>query len=501
MFSKISRLPKSILRWGWRKSSGFLWLIWVVFWREVYRNLGIIIGYGVVGCLGIALTVFMLVPSYKDPSSRMYTSGMGYGAMKRKYGIPFDVTGARAKRREVIIPYLGEGLITGTPIRLAMIPIAKVNRLHVKEGDLVKQGELLLELDDLEARRKLASAETALATAKAELGRVIESGSTYVLAQERPEEQQIKLRSAQDDLRAKQEKLRSQESMLRRGLLARALVDDTRAMVKAAEHELESAKFFAEMASKGAPLSEEIARNNLKDAQQAVDFRKSELANYKLYAPYDGVVSAVLIHEGEFNSDTGKPAFLITHGMWFEGYFDQAVLSRFQVGQEAEVFLEAHPGEMFPARVAKIIPEVTFSSGGPEIARPLRPRGTGAPEWAATFRVRFELIRDNVPSSLLQRLALGMTGNVKVLTRVNTLTLPRNGVLSVAAARALVTVPPFETLNEGTTGWTQKQIKLGYVGHDWVEVVEGLDDGDIVFVKGHRIIREGDVVQMVELVE
>ena len=475
--------------------------MWAVFWREVCKNFGIIIGYGVVGVLGVALTVFMLYPSYKDPSSRMYTSGLGYGAVKRSYGIPFDVTGARVKRQNVVIPYLGEGLITGTPIRLAMVPIAKVKKLHVSEGAFVSKGDLLLELDDLEARRKLASAQTAVETAKAELGRVVESGSTYVLAQERPAHERIKLQSAQDDLEHKQRKLRNEHSMMQRGLLARAVVDETRAAVIAAEHKVEEARMFTEMASKGAPLSEQIAQNNLKDAQQALEFRTAELEEYKLYAPYDGVVSAVLIREGEFNSDTGKPAFLITHGMWFEGYFDQAVLSRFQVGQEAEVFLEAHPGEKFPARVASIIPEVTFSSGGPEIARPLRPRGTGAPEWAATFRVRFDLLSDQVPSKLLKRLALGMTGNVKVLTRVDALTLPRNGVLSVAASRALVTVPPSATLNEGTSEWTQKQIKLGYVGHDWVEVVDGLVEGDIVFVKGHRIIREGDVVQMVELVE
>ena len=92
-----------------------------------------------------------------------------------------------------------------------------------------------------------------------------------------------------------------------------------------------------------------------------------------------------------------------------------------------------------------------------------------------------------------------MTGNVKVKTRSKALTVPRNAVLSIAAARALVTVPPTDKLNDPTTEWTMKPVKLGYVGHDWAEVAEGLEEGDVVFVKGHRIIREGDVVQLVEL--
>ncbi|MEM9411031.1 MAG: hypothetical protein AAGA30_07955, partial [Planctomycetota bacterium] len=194
------------------------------------------------------------------------------------------------------------------------------------------------------------------------------------------------------------------------------------------------------------------------------------------------------------------PAFLLTSGLWFEGYFDQALLSRFQVGQKSEIFLEALPGERISARASKIIPEVTFAQGGPEIARPLRPRGTGAPEWAATFKVRFEIDPLQNHGLELDDLAIGMTGNVKVLTRSVALTVPRNAVLSIAAARALVTVPPSDKLNEETTDWTMKPVKLGYVGHDWAEIAEGLDEGDVVFIKGHRIIREGDVIQMVDLV-
>ena len=130
---------------------------------------------------------------------------MGYGAMKRKMGLPFEVSGARCTRKEVVIPYLGEGLINGAPIRMAMIPMAMCKKVHAQEGDFVKQGQLLLELDDLEARRKLESAELALKTAKAELKRV-EVGSAYVLAQERPEHDRIKVDDARKQVEILQKK-------------------------------------------------------------------------------------------------------------------------------------------------------------------------------------------------------------------------------------------------------------------------------------------------------
>lgn len=483
------------LNLGWSLTKQVIGFVW----REFWGNLGIIVGYACVGVIGIALTVLMLVPAYKDPSSRMYTSGMGYGAMKRKMGLPFEVSGARVVRKEVEIPYLGEGLVTGAPVRLAMIPMAIVKKIHVQEGDYVQRHQVLLELDDTEAQRKLASARLALRTAQAELHRV-EVGSTYVLAQERPEYDQIRLKQCEEDVRLLTERLVAERGMLQRGLIAKTTVVESERELSEAKSLLEECRFFARMSDQGVGYSQEIARNAVADAQALVGFREKELDNYQVVSPCDGIVSAVLIREGEFNSDMGKPAFLLTSGLWFEGYFDQAVLSRLKVGQPAEVFLEAFPGQKFEATVSKIISEVSFASGGPEIGRPMRPRGTGAPEWAATFRVRFAFQEQTQPLPDAS-LAIGMTGNVRVATTCDAYVIPRNGVLSVAANRGLVTVPATDTLEEVSEGWTQKPVKLGYVGHDWAEIAEGVDEGEVVLVKGHRIIREGDAIRLVEITD
>ncbi|MEM7474295.1 MAG: hypothetical protein AAF483_04825, partial [Planctomycetota bacterium] len=118
----------------------------------------------------------------------------------------------------------------------------------------------------------------------------------------------------------------------------------------------------------------------------------------------------------------------------------------------------------------------------------------------ATFRVRFEFEGQSQLAESKQ-IAIGMTGNVKIRTRCIANVVPRNGILSVAASRALVSYPLNAVVDEVTTEWSQKPVKLGYVGHDWAEVGEGLEEGEVVFVKGHRIIREGDAIQLVEIIE
>ena len=58
---------------------------------------------------------------------------------------------------------------------------------------------------------------------------------------------------------------------------------------------------------------------------------------------------------------------------------------------EATVNLEAYAGREFRATVERVIPIVTFNAGGPETKTPVRPLGTGTPEWPATFTVRLHL--------------------------------------------------------------------------------------------------------------
>ncbi len=431
---------------------------------------------------GLALLVTVLIPGYRDSSSRMYTSGLGYAAVKRKLGTPFDVEAVQARQQKVQIPYLGEGIVAGEPLRVPVVPMAMIKEVRVTEGDTVKKGDVLVILDDTEAQRNLASAELAMETATAELERV-KIGSAYVLAQERPEHDSIELEGAAENARLLEEKLAANQDMYARGLIARERVLEVERLLLEARTKLKEAEYFAKMSSEGFSQSQQIAINALRDAQQALAFRKTQVEHHTIRAPADGLVSLVLVREGEYNQDTGKPALLLTTGTWFEGYFDQAVLSRLNVGQAAEVFLEAFPGKRWQAQVSRVIPEVTFAEGGPEISRPLRPRGTGSPEWAATFRVRFE-ITDEDRSGI----ALGMTGNVRVLTGGDAVTVPRGSVLSIAAGRGLVMVPSGES-------WAVRPVGVGYVGETWIEVFD-LEAGTKVLSRGHRILKEGDKIRV-----
>ena len=229
--------------------------------------------------------------------------------------------------------------------------------------------------------------------------------------------------------------------------------------------------------------SKKIAENAVSDAKQALAHREEELKVFAVYAPADGVIDQVLINTGEYNQDSGKPGFLISSGLWFDAYFDQSDYGYVKQGQKAEVSLEAIPGQMFVAEIGSIKPIVSFNSGGPEISRPLRPRGTGSPEWAATFKAKLDFKED-----VNLQVVTGMTGFSKLEVSREMLTIPKAAVLSISAGSGVVNVV------NSDESWEVREIQVGYVNDRVAEVLGGLTEEDEVMIDGHWTLKIDDEI-------
>ena len=118
--------------------------------------------------------------------------------MLRKLHKPFEVTTTKPVRRVLSRSCLGEGLVRSEPLVVSIVPMGTIKKLHVKDGDPVKKGQLLAEVDAAKAEIKADAARAALATAKAELERV-RIGSAYVLTYERPQRDTIRLQTAEHE--------------------------------------------------------------------------------------------------------------------------------------------------------------------------------------------------------------------------------------------------------------------------------------------------------------
>ncbi len=352
--------------------------------------------------------------------------------------------------------------------------------MHVEVGEEVRQGDLLIELDKTQARLRLDAAKVAWEIAQAELART-KIGTVYVLGQEQPVHDAIEATSTKEQAQIKQELDRRAEELYREKLISKEQLLHRKLENIKISAEVEKAEVSLQKSQLGHEQSIRIAEAELRAAALAYEQRRGELADHDIFAPADGIVERRLVNEGEYNQDPGRPALVLAVGRWFEAHYDQTVIGRIQPGDAATVQLEAFAGEPFQARVTGVQPIVTFSGSGPEVNRPIRPSGTGAPEWPSSFPVRFALAADKPP------VAIGLSGFARVRKPLESLFVPSQAVVSRSAGKGVVYVACED-------GFVKKQVVLGDTVGRWSEIRAGLDEDERVIVDGHFALLDGDLI-------
>jgi multidrug efflux pump subunit AcrA (membrane-fusion protein) len=442
---------------------GFVWISFLV---------------GATGILTLAVVIGLIIPGYTNPSSRIYTSRFGYPELLRAQGRPFPVATARPERRVLSRTFLGEGVVRSEPILVPIVPMGRILGVRVAEGDPVRKGQLLAEVDPNRASINLEAARSALETAKAELERT-RIGSSYILKYERPKSEAIRLDAAKQSVTTFDKILAMQERLVARGYHYPLLMFEQQLNAIQLRAEVRQAEFALGMAEQGREQSVLTGEQAVREAELALQLRTSELEDCKVYSPTDGVVERCLVHAGEYNPAMGRPAFLVAAGMWFEAQFDQTTFGRFRVGDRAEVRLEAQSDRVFGGRITVIHPFVSYNLGGPETDRPIRPLGTGAPEWPATYAVRIQL--DDPELAIVP----GLTGFARVVLKSESLAIPRAGVMAASGGKGLVYVARGDT-------FAPKEVTQGVTDGDWAEIRSGLAPDDAVIVDGHHALMPGD---------
>jgi multidrug efflux pump subunit AcrA (membrane-fusion protein) len=436
----------------------------------------------------LAAGAYVLWPAYKNPASRLYTTKLGYLNLQRLLHFGFDAEAIHPTTHDFDVPILGEGTMQANFYNVPIVPTADVKELKVEEGDEVKAGQLLAKLDSSMALLNISSAQLALANAKAEKQRV-EAGSVDLLVAERPEKDQVSLEGLAQQVADAKAKVKMFTKLEEEGASAKLESLKAKMELASAETSYNQAKVSTDMSSAGFPKSKDIARNAVDDAENQLKQRKEALKYYDVTAPADGIVDRVLVRNGEYNQSPGNTGFIVASGLWFEANVDQRAIGNIHEGMDATVNFEAYPGRSLPAKVERIVPIVTFNAGGPETTTPVRPLGTGSPEWPATFKVRLQVDATGV------KLRPGMTGFARIVTHHRDgLAVPRDAVSSLSAGKGVVrTVDP--TGKIATT-----LVTLGDVDDQFVEITGGLNPSDWILSKNPRYLRDDDQVRVTRVI-
>lgn len=337
--------------------------------------------------------------------------------------------------------------------------MGKIVALPVAEGDRVKAGQVLAQIDRVQAQLDLAGS--------AEQTRALESD-------ERAAGEQV--RSAEADIAAAEARARDAEQLLKRRrelsaeqLVAASELDTAKATADAAAAQVSSAKAAADRARRNLETAASRIRQARTQQARAVDV----LQKTSILSPIDGVVTRLRVRNGEMvvigvQNQPGTTLMTISDlgAIDAEVKVAEADVLHVEKGQKAEVTLEALPGRKFAGQVVEIG------------ASALPVTGTAA---AREFRV---VVRLQNPDAGLRP---GLTGDAEIVTseRANVLTVPLQSVV-------LRTIDGQErtgifSVSDGVA--TFVPVVSGVIGGLNVEV-SGLQEGARVVTGPYQVLRE-----------
>jgi len=206
-------------------------------------------------------------------------------------------------------------------------------------------------------------------------------------------------------------------------------------------------------------------RFDLENARAQYRMATLELSYTTVVAPISGVVASRDIKPGNF-VQINSPIIRIVDSGKLEATLNvpEREIAKLKPGQTVELAADALPGRSFTGTVDRVSPVVDTGTG--------------------TFRVVTMF-------SGGEGLQPGMFGRLSINydQRADALVVPRAALLEDGGEPAVYVVRDGKAL--------RNEVKLGYDDAGWVEVREGLKQGDEVVVAGKAALREGSAVQVI----
>jgi len=368
----------------------------------------------------------------------------------------------------------------------------RVVDLAVAEGDRVRKGQFLLQIDPRSLRTRVDSGAASLGAAEASLEQTHQAVQTS----------RVQLDQAQKTLARQQELWREQ-------LTTREALERAENEVRAAQSALQEREKL--VTAQAARLGQERA---------GLESARYDLSKVRIESPIDGIVTRRNIQEGETavtgtmnNPGTVLLTLADMSVIQAEIEVDETNIPHVKFGQRASIVIDALPDKTFTGRVTEI--------GN----SPIQATGAAAGSRQATNFKVVVVLDDDLPDV---RPGFTCTADITTATRKGVTAVPIPAVavreLVYDANGQIVKQPlrtrrqraePAATLSELKPGQTRKEtegafvvrdgrvafvpIKMGVAGDRYFEVLEGLEPGDQVVTGPYNSVRgmaDGDPVRI-----
>ena len=355
------------------------------------------------------------------------------------------VRAAAAVRDTLVVTVPTNGLVEPEQNFVYRSPLTTtIRRIDVQQGDQVPAGKVLMQLDDVTARARVASAESALRTAQLSYDATRQGGT-----QEERQSFTSNTSRARLDLAASQRQLAALEKLQATGAASPSEVEAARQRVSVAQDTLNS----SESRQTTRYSSSELARagSAVAEAQANLAAARTVLERTTFRAPIGGSVYSIPVGHGDFVEE-GKLLLQLAdlHHVRVRAYFDEPEIGRLAIGQKIRIVWDARPGREWHGHITQV-PSTITSYGTRNVGEVL-------------------VAIDDADNGLLPETHVTVT--VTTSSEPNVLTIPREALHSENGKPFVYRIV--------SDSLVRTPITIGVPNLTAVPVSSGLKDGDVV---------------------
>jgi HlyD family secretion protein len=321
-----------------------------------------------------------------------------------------------------------------------------VRRVLVKEGDFVKQGQLLLVLDDADVRAQAARAQTLMKAAQADLSAVERGGNQEEVLN--LDAQSVKALTDRDSAQRNLDALKRLEQQ---GAASAGEVRDAENNLARADAQLT----LLQQKQTKRYSKPEVARVEAQraEAQATYDAAQEVVAKSNVRSPFDGIAYSLPVKQGGFVA-AGDLLLQVAdlRRVLVRAFVDEPDVGRLAPGDPIEITWDAIPGRIWQARVT-VIPSTVRLRGSRNVGETT-------------------CIVDNTDLKLLPNVNVGVT--IVAAAHDNVLVVPREAVRMDDAKPYVLQVVGHEL--------KRRDVETSLSNLTQVEVTRGLSARDVIAI-------------------
>jgi HlyD family secretion protein len=316
---------------------------------------------------------------------------------------------AKIVRQDLATVVSGTGQIKPkTYMNVGANVMGRVTRFYVKEGDMVKTGQTVATIENVQQAASVTGQQAAISAAKTDI-------ASFIAAEKTAE---ANVEHAKADLEQKKLDWDRAQSLYQAGIMAKQDFD-----AKKAAYDLDVASVSQSVAQLNQSKAQtDSQRGHLLTAQATLRANQDMLSKTIATAPFDGIVTNMPVREGE----TVVTGIQNTEGSTLMTLADMSVITaevkvdetdivNIKIGQPADVSVDALPGKIYKGHVTLVGDQALLRSTG--VATSQSTTGT---EEAKDFKVVVTL--DGNFEGL--RPGLSTTAKITTAQKPNVLSLP-----------------------------------------------------------------------------